>query len=270
MTDPQVVLISGGTRGIGAATARHLAALGHRVVVTSRRVRDAAPPAPGVAVLPLDITDPASVLACVAAVLDRHGRLDALVNNAGHDLYGAVEEVSEAEFAAQIDTNLMGAIRLTRAVLPGMRERGRGRIVQISSLGGQVALPMNAAYAASKFGLEGFSESLRHEVRRLGIHVCLIVPAAVATETLDSSILEAAAAVEPYAARRRALVARMRRDGAASRVGPDDVARAVAGALAHRAPPLRIAVGAQARLVLGLRRLLPQAAFEAMMGRLFP
>ena len=269
MNDSKVILISGGTRGIGAETARLLASGGHRVFVTSRRA-GAHAPSPGIGVLGLDVTDPASVTACIGRIIDGEGRIDGLVNNAGYDLYGAFEETTEAEFTAQMDTNLMGAVRLTRAVLPHMRAQGAGRIVQVSSLGGRIALPMNSAYAASKFGLEGFSEALRLEVKQFGIHVSLIEPAAVATDTLDSSIIEVKNPLQPYAARRTAMVQKMRQDGAKSSTSMVDVAKAIEKALMERDPPLRITVGSQARMVPLMKALMPQRRFEALMSRLFP
>jgi NAD(P)-dependent dehydrogenase (short-subunit alcohol dehydrogenase family) len=269
MNASKVILISGGTRGIGAETARLLSSSGHRVFVTSRRA-GAAAPAPGVRVLALDVTDQASVATCIGAVIESEGRIDGLVNNAGYDLYGAFEETTEAEFTAQLDTNLMGAVRLTRAVLPHMRAQGAGRIVQVSSLGGRVALPMNSAYAASKFGLEGFSAALRLEVKPFGIHVTLVEPPAVATDTLDTSIIEVKNALEPYVARRTAMVQKMRLDGMKSSISMADVAKAILQALSQRNPPLRITVGSQARMVPLMQALMPQARFEALMTRLFP
>ena len=269
MNDSKVILVSGGTRGIGAETARLLSSRGHRVFVTSRREGTAAP-ASGVRVLALDVTDQASVAACVGAVMESEGRIDGLVNNAGYDLYGAFEETTEAEFTAQMDTNLMGAVRLTRAVLPHMRAQGAGRIVQLSSLGGRIALPMNSAYAASKFALEGFSAALRLEVKQFGIHVTLVAPPAVATDTLDSSIIEVRNGLQPYVARRTAMVQKMRQDGVKSSVSMGHVAKAILDALSERNPPLRIAVGSQARMVPLMQALMPQGRFEALMMRLFP
>jgi NAD(P)-dependent dehydrogenase (short-subunit alcohol dehydrogenase family) len=266
---PKVILITGGTRGIGAATARTLQAAGHRVFVTSRKA-ETPPPATGITVLPLDVGDPASVAACTASAIAQAGRLDVLVNNAGYDLYAAVEETSDAEFAAQMDTNLNGAVRMTRAVLPQFRAQGSGRIVMIGSIGGRLALPLNAAYGASKFALEGFSEALWHELRPLGLHVTIIAPGAVRTDTLHSSIVGPAVAVEPYATRRSAMVAQMLRDGAASRLTPDHVARAVLRAVTLSRPPLRMAVGAQATWVPRLKTILPERAYAAMIDRLFP
>jgi NAD(P)-dependent dehydrogenase (short-subunit alcohol dehydrogenase family) len=194
-----------------------------------------------------------------------------LVNNAGYDLYGALEETSIDEFAEQLDTNFTGTVRMVKAVLPGMRARRDGaRIVSIGSLGGRIGLPMNAAYAASKFALEGFSESLRLELLPHRVYVSVVVPGAVATDTLDTSIREVATPVDAYATRRRALVARMRRDGRRSPVRPIDVARTVERLVAAPVPPLSATVGAQAAWVPRMKAALPQRAFERVMCRLFP
>lgn len=264
-----IVLVTGGTRGIGAAVARDLASRGHRVFVTSR-TGSATPPAPGVTVLPLDQRDPASVAACVAAVRTGAGGLDILVNNAGYDLYGALEDTSWEEFHDQIDTNFLGVVRMTKAVLPHFRQQGSGRIVTIGSLGGRVGLPLNSAYAASKFALEGLMESLRLETRHLGVRVSLIIPGAVATDTLATSISLVAAPSEPYAAWLRAMVAKMRADGATSSVKPEDVARAIRQAVEDRDPAPVYNVGPQAIWIPRLKALLSGRRFERTMLRLFP
>ncbi len=263
----RVVLITGGTRGIGAAIAAAHRAAGFRVFVTSRRGAGSGPD--GIEVLPLDVTDAGSVRACVAEAVARAGAIDVLVNNAGYDLYGAFEETSPGEFAAQMATNFGGAVEMCRAVLPGMREAGRGRIVQIGSLGGVTGLPMNSAYAASKFALHGFSQSLAREVRPFGIWVSVVVPGVVATGTLDSSIIEVTATEGAHVARRRRIVTQLRRDGAASRVTSDDVARAVLRASTDARPRPSYLVGGQARFVSLAQALLPGRAMEAMMARLF-
>jgi NAD(P)-dependent dehydrogenase (short-subunit alcohol dehydrogenase family) len=265
----QVVLVTGGTRGIGAAIARDLVARGHRVFVTSRTGRGRAP-AEEVEILPLDQRDAGSVAACVAMVAERAGTLDVLVNNAGYDLYGALEDTSWDEFMDQIDTNFLGVVRMTKAVLPAFRERGRGRIVTIGSLGGRIGLPLNGAYAASKFAVEGVMESLRLEMRPFGVEVSLIVPAAVATETLATSIAQVTRPSAPYAARLRAMVARMRKDGEGSPVRPEDVAHAVRRAVEDSRPAPVYTVGAQAGWVPRMKALLPGRSFDRTMQRLFP
>ena len=265
----KVVLVTGASRGIGHVIARRLAAAGHRVTGTSRQ--GAAGPPQGFNMESLDIRDDHSVARCVDAVIQRAGRIDVLVNNAGYDLYGAFEETSREEFEEQIDTNFMGAVRMVRAVLPHMRTQGGGgRIVNISSLGGRVGLPMNSAYAASKFALEGFSESLRLELLPHQIFVSVVVPGAVATDTLDTSIREVRVPASPYSERRAAMVRRLRDEGAKSSVTPVDVAGAVERIIAADAPPLTCSVGAQATWVQRMKALLPQRTFERFMRKTFP
>lgn len=264
----KVVLVTGASRGIGLTIAETLARAGHRVFGTSRK-----PPQnsiKGFEMVPLDLQDDESVRSCAAAVVERAGRIDVLVNNAGFDLFGALEETSLAEFAEQVDTNFMGAVRMTKSVLPLMRTQGGGRIVNIGSLGGRIGLPMNCAYAASKFALEGFSESLRMELLPLNIYVSVIVPGGVATDTLDISIRTVRAPMDVYTARRAALVSRIRDEGKKSAVKPADVARAVQLAIDAHAPPLSFTVGGQAKWVPRMKALFPQALFENVMRRQFP
>jgi short-subunit dehydrogenase len=134
----------------------------------------------------------------VHELLRREGRIDVLVNNAGYDLYGAVLETQWHEFMDQLDTNFLGAARMVQAVLPRMLERQAGRIINISSIGGEVCLPMNAAYSASKFALEGYTESLRQELLPLGLSACTVIPSPVATGSLEQSIREVSATENPY------------------------------------------------------------------------
>ncbi|MFN9209712.1 MAG: SDR family NAD(P)-dependent oxidoreductase [Betaproteobacteria bacterium] len=257
------VLVTGASGSIGGAIVRALTAGGMTATGTARR-----PAAGEAALLALDVTDPASVVACVDDFVARHGRIDALVNNAGFDLYGGLEETSWEEFMAQMDTNFFGAVRMTQAVLPRMRAQGGGRIVNIGSLGGLVGLPLNSAYAASKFALEGFGESLRLELLPDQIYVSVIEPPAVATETLEQSIREVAATTGPLLARRRAMVPQMRAEGRASPVKPEHVAAAVLRALRDPQPLLRYPVGGQARWIPRLKALLPQRSFEkSLRGR---
>ena len=182
-----VILVTGGTRGIGAAVAAQLHGRGHRVYVTQRAKLEGGRH-DGLQVLCLDVTSAASVEACVHELLRREGRVDVLVNNAGYDLFGAVLETQWHEFMDQLDTNFLGAARMVQAVLPRMLERRSGRIINISSIGGEVGLPMNAAYSASKFALEGYTESLRQELLPLGLYACTVSPSPVATGPLDQSI----------------------------------------------------------------------------------
>jgi NAD(P)-dependent dehydrogenase (short-subunit alcohol dehydrogenase family) len=185
----KVVLITGASSGIGAACAQLLAQRGFNVYGSSRdpdfRPANFRP-------LQMDVCDDQSVERAVARVIAEAGSIDAVVNNAGCGLAGAVEDTTTPEAMHQMDVNFMGAFRVTRAVLPGMRQRRSGVIVNVSSLGGLFGLPFQSFYSASKFALEGFTESLRHEVGGYGIRVVLVEPGDVKTGFTASRVLTAA------------------------------------------------------------------------------
>jgi NAD(P)-dependent dehydrogenase (short-subunit alcohol dehydrogenase family) len=172
MPNQRVVLITGASSGVGQSTARLLAQRGYRVFGTSRNP-DRAEITPGVDMLPLDVRADDSVRACVEAVFNRGGHPDVLINNAAYELAGALEELSSEEARAQFETNFFGVVRMINAVLPFMRQRKRGHIINVSSLSGLSAIPFLGIYSASKFALEGYTEALRHEVKPFNIHVSL-------------------------------------------------------------------------------------------------
>jgi NAD(P)-dependent dehydrogenase (short-subunit alcohol dehydrogenase family) len=219
----------------------------------------------GIEWLTLDVRDAASVTSGVAHALAAAGRIDVLVNNAGNGLAGAVEDTTPEDLVRQLDTNLLGPLRLVRAVVPHMRERGAGRIVQISSLAGRIGVPFQGAYSASKFALEGLSEALALELRPFGIDVVLVQPGDVRsgfgaarawTETARTNGL--------YRERAARAVAAMER---AERTGPppERVARLVARIVAARRPRLRyVCATPLERSALLLQRLLPGRVFEAI------
>jgi len=181
-TASRVVLITGASKGIGLATARLLSAQGYRVFGTSRQPDQH--PVTDFTLLPLDVRDDSSVRACVEAVLNRAGRLDVLINNAGVSLSGASEEASIDEAKRLFETNFFGALRMVNAVLPIMRRQKSGHIINMSSLAGIIGVPYLGIYSASKHALEGYSESLRYEVRNFGVRVSLIEPGDIRTDLL--------------------------------------------------------------------------------------
>lgn len=192
MSSPRVWFITGTSSGYGRALAEHALARGDRVVATARRperVADLAERYPN-AVLPLrlDVTDGAAITAAVDAAVRRFGHVDVLVNNAGYGLVSSAEETTDQELRSMFETHLFGPAALVRAVLPHMRERRSGAVVQMSSMGGQLAYPGFAAYAASKFALEGFSEALAAEVAPLGITVLIVEPGATRTAFFDDAL----------------------------------------------------------------------------------
>ena len=264
--DHTAVLITGASSGVGYATAALLAQQGYRVFGTSRRAGEVAGPA-AVEMLPLDVRDDGSVRACVDAVVARAGRLDVLINNAGYELAGAVEEVSIAEATAQFDTNFFGVHRMVRAALPLMRAQRSGRIVNVSSLAGMVSVPYMGIYSATKFALEGYTEALRMEVRSHGIHVSLVEPAFLNTP-MQANRQYASAPLAAYERSRAGAFAAFRREEAE---GPDAdlVARTILAIVRKRNPRLRNLVGSKARQNLTLRRVLPAAVFEPATRRYF-
>jgi NAD(P)-dependent dehydrogenase (short-subunit alcohol dehydrogenase family) len=261
----QVVLVTGASSGFGRAAAGLLAERGAWVFGTSRRPDAEA--ARGVEMLTLDVRSDESAAACVEAVLGRTGRIDALVNNAGVAVFGESEATSLDQARAQFETNLFGVMRMVNTVLPAMRSQGAGRIVNLSSLAGLLAVPLMPLYTASKFALEGYSESLRYELRPLGVWVTLIEPAFTATGLLAST--EAAANPVPaYDGLRDAARAAIA-DQAAGGPTPERVAETIARALAAGTPRLRYRVGRDAVWIPRLRAIAPPARYEAGARRKF-
>jgi NAD(P)-dependent dehydrogenase (short-subunit alcohol dehydrogenase family) len=198
-----VWFITGASRGFGNEITRQAVARGDQVAATARNpeaITEAVPDAcDALLTLPLDVTSAGQAAAAVSATVARFGRIDALVNDAGRGLLGAVEEVSDAEARAVFDVNVFGLLTVTRAVLPVMREQGAGTIINISSSGGFVGRAGWGVYCATKFAIEGLSESMGHELAPLGIQVTAIEPGAFRTNFLDgSSLLTAEARIEDY------------------------------------------------------------------------
>ncbi len=260
------VLITGASRGIGRCIAETLIKNGFQVIGTSRQAQQ------GLLfpILALDVGSDESIRTCLEEANALAGGIDVLINNAGFDLYGGIEDTSWEEFIEQIDTNFLGVVRMTKAVLPLLRQQGRGQILNMSSLGGLIGLPMNSAYAASKFAVEGFSESLRCELRPDNIFITLIEPPAVSTDTLDQSIREVRMQGGQLTARTRKIINLMRAEGRASSVSPADVARVVLTVLNDSVPRLRYPVGASARWLPRLKAFTPQTIFEYIMSKRFP
>jgi short-subunit dehydrogenase len=262
----QTVLVTGASSGIGQATARLLAERGFTVFGTARK--PASTQSQGVTMVALDVRSDESVRTCVEQVLAKTGRrLDALVNNAGYAVTGAAEETSVDEAKAQLETNFFGAVRMVNAVLPGMRAAGAGKIISISSLAGNTAIPYSAFYSASKFALEGYSESLWYEVRPFGISVSLVEPGFVNTPIGEASP-SAARPLAAYDATRKSMLAAF---GHALEAGipPEQVARRVLQIIEHPHPGLRYRVGAQATWLPRLRNVVPWKVYAAGVRKTF-
>ena len=260
---PSVVLVTGASSGFGQAISTALQQRGHRVYGTSRNPTAAARKFD--TLIAMDVDDDASVIAAVAHVLADAGRIDAVVNNAGLGYAGALEDTAVEEARRQFETNLFGVHRVCRAVLPHMRERRSGHIVNMSSLGGLVTVPFQGMYCASKYALEAYTQALRMEVRPFGIQVAMIEPGDFATGfTAHRRMTAASTPGSPYAQRCRSAVAKMAEDeGVTTDVGP--VVRAAIDSIESDRPPLRYPVASRLQLALvGLRHVLPQRLYEKL------
>jgi NAD(P)-dependent dehydrogenase (short-subunit alcohol dehydrogenase family) len=257
---PKVALVTGASAGIGQACADRLHRAGWAVTGASRRGTASG----GWDGLAMDVDDDTSVRDGVAGVIERHGHVDALVAAAGWGLAGAVEHTAIDEAKAQVETNFWGAVRTVQAVLPAMRERGGGRIVLVSSLGGVIGIPFQAYYSASKFALEGLAEAMAYEVAPFGISVTLVEPGNVATDFTDSRRMARGSsegdAYRDALAKAVGVMERDERNGVPS----DSVAATVQRVLDARHPPRRVSVGkAGERVGLIAKRLLPYRVFES-------
>lgn len=254
----KVALVTGASGGIGLATARALRHAGYTAYGTGRRVA-AGSSVNGVTMIPCDVTSDQSVADAIAIIEGEAGRIDLLVNNAGIGLVGAAEETPIDEARALFDTNLFGVMRMTNAVLPVMRRQRSGRIVNVSSIMGVIPGPFNALYAASKHAVEGYSESLDHEVRTLGIRVVLVEPGMTKSSFEQNAAMPDGRIADYDDARAGAL--RWFSEGMKTADAPEGVAAAILHAAASASPKPRFAVGkGMARTAL-LRRLVPSDAF---------
>lgn len=255
--DIAVALITGASSGIGLVTAKALKRAGYRVFGTSRK---ALASIDGISMLTCDVTDEVSVKNMVAEVLKQAGRIDLLVNNAGIGLLGGAEESSTAQAQALFDVNVFGITRVTNAVLPTMRSQKQGRIVNISSLLGLIPSPYNALYAATKHAVEGYSESLDHELRPLGIRVVLVEPGFTRT-SFEESITNPDQPLAVYHSVRTGMAARMR-NWVNAGDDPEVVADTVLKAATAAVPRRRYTAGKQASQVRFLRRFLPESMVD--------
>jgi NAD(P)-dependent dehydrogenase (short-subunit alcohol dehydrogenase family) len=270
------VLVTGTSSGIGEASARHLAELGFNVFAGVRKAEDGERVA-GDRIEPviIDVADDASVAAAAESIRASVGTggLAGLVNNAGIAVAGPLEFIDIADFQHQLEVNVTGVLRTTQAMLPLIRQ-ARGRIVNISSIGGRVAVPLVGPYAASKFALEGMSDSLRRELRPWGMHVALIEPGAVSTPIWDKGVDQAQELERdaPPEVRERygEVIDAIRAQSEKNRtegVPPREVAEAVAHALTADKPKTRYLVGRDAKMRAPVAAILPDRAMDAAIAR---
>ncbi len=276
MTDNDApILITGCSTGIGRETAQHLAKRGHRVYATARRLEAIEDlKAAGCETLACDVSDEESMTACVRTVEEAEGAIGALVNNAGYSQSGAIETVPLDSVRRQFETNVFGLLRMCQLVLPGMRRAGEGRIVNISSMGGRLVFPGGGIYHATKYAVEALSDAMRFEVRGFGVYVSIIEPGLIKTEFGETAAGSIAEGEGPYGKFNSAVSETTRNayEGPMSKLGsgPDAVAKAIERAITAPRPRSRYPVTASARLFKGQRRLLPDRAWDAVVGTSFP
>lgn len=258
-TTRPVALVTGASSGIGKETARAFVAAGFEVIGTGRKTSGLTPPA-GVTYLDLDVASDDSATAAVGKVIDRFGRIDVLVNNAGIGSAGAVEENSVAQAQNVLNVNVLGVIRMTKAVLPHMRARGDGRVINISSVLGLIPQPYMALYVAAKHAVEGYSESLDHEVREHGIRVLLVEPAYTKT-SFDTNAAQPDTPLPLYAERRR-IFDEVIADAMKAGDDPAVVAKVIVTAATDKKPKLRYTAGPLAARMRALRRFAPTTTFD--------
>jgi NADP-dependent 3-hydroxy acid dehydrogenase YdfG len=278
MSETGAVLITGCSTGIGRATAEHLAAQGHTVYATARRPESIAElEGKGIKTLALDVTDEGSMAAAVRAVEDAEGAVGVLVNNAGYSQSGAVESVKLDDVRAQFETNVFGLIRMCQLVLPGMRSKGTGRILNIGSMGGTLTFPGGGIYHATKYSVEAISDAMRFEVKGFGVDVVLIQPGLITSDFATAAVgaLNTGTTDDgPYTRFNEAVASETAGayEGPLARFGgpPQAVAKVVEKAITSRRPRTRYKVTASARVVMRQRKLLSDRMWDRFVGTQFP
>ncbi|MDQ2794325.1 MAG: SDR family oxidoreductase [Bacteroidota bacterium] len=269
---PKTVFITGTSTGIGAAAVRLFAQHGWQVAATMRNPADAKfDDLPNVRVYALDVTDAAAAPRAIQQAHQDFGGLDVLINNAGYGLVGPFETATDAQIQEQFATNVFGVFAVTRAALPLLRAQKSGVIINITSVGGRTAFPMNSLYHATKFGLDGFSESLWYELAPLGIQVKVVAPGGVATDFATRSLkmtIDPANEADPYAGQMRSVLAAFgARSGGGS--SAEQIAEAIFTAATDGSSQLRYIAGDDAKSILGAKAQMSEADFAAMIKQNF-
>jgi len=278
MSDQKVAVITGSSSGIGLLTAIEFAQHGYQVVATMRdlgrgdRVESAAQNA-GVRdrlhFRRLDVTEFDSLPGAIEDIVRDHGRIDVLVNNAGFSVAGFGEDLTLHEIRHQFETNFFGTVAMSKAVIPVMRRQKSGHIIQVASVAGHLGQPMLGAYCASKFALEGFSESLRVETHSLGIRVVLVEPGAFETDIWTRNVMIGEGALDPNSPNkeRSQRFAEFVKQSAKHRRDPGDVARLILRIANNPNPRLRYMIGTDAKLQVWVKRLLPWKRYERLIAK---
>lgn len=272
------VLITGASSGIGAATARRLARSGFRVYASARHVEALAElKAEGCETLRVDVTDEASMREAVRVIEEAEGSVGALINNAGFCQPGALEALPLAAVRDQFDTNVFGVLRMAQLVLPGMRNAGNGRIVNLSSMGGKLVFPGLGAYHASKYAVEALSDVLRFEVKGFGVDVIIIEPGIIRSGFVDAAIAKMSPRETdgPYVRFDAMIPGAMKEiyeQGVLARLGgtPDDVARVIERALTESSPKTRYVVTASAHLLMAQHAMISDNLWDHLLAAQFP
>jgi NAD(P)-dependent dehydrogenase (short-subunit alcohol dehydrogenase family) len=277
MSEQRIAVVTGTSSGIGLETAIHLAKNGFKTYATMRNLNKAqAIKQRGqsenlpIEILELDVNDDASVKNAINTIVEKEGRIDVLVNNAGYALLGAVEDLSTQEINDQFNTNVLGPYRTVREVLPTMRKQNSGRIITISSVAGFMGMGAGSAYAASKFAVEGFTESLRHEVSQFGIHACVVEPGAIKTPIMESSpMAKKAQENSTYAGLYEGLGKAMTNMLENHASPPSVVAEEVLKAATSENPETRYTAGEDAKMMEKARKTMSDQEFENLVSSSF-
>jgi short-subunit dehydrogenase len=265
MREQKVALITGASSGIGRSTALLLVERGFRVFGTSRKPRQSKHDS--IEMVQLEVCSDTSVTECMLTVVQQVGRIDILINNIGDGIAGAAEETNLDEAKSVFEANFFGTVRMVNAILPIMRQQKGGQIINLSSIGGLIGIPFRSFYSASKFALEGYTEALRHEVKRFNIRVSIVEPGFVKTEAADR-VPNALNSLEVYTSLRQRLASEFSqsmRNG----MPPIMVATNILRIIESERPRFRYTVGAQATIVSVARRIIPESVFEWIMARQF-
>jgi len=264
-TSPQVVLITGASSGIGHTTAEYLAGVGHRVFGASRTQ----PIGANFEWICMDVTSEESVGEAVDKVLERAGRIDVLINNAGLGIVGPLEETTDALIYQVFNTNVMGALRVCRKVIPVFRQQRKGLILNISSIAAEIGLPFRGVYSATKASLDALTESLSMELKEFNIHVCSLLPGDIATN-INQNRLVASLQKNSVYARTFTKIHRQINEEVSNADKPIVIARAIARIIETPHPRLHYTVGPfLQKTAIWLRILLPQRFFERLLMRFY-
>ncbi len=278
MAEEKIAVVTGSSSGIGLLTAVELARSGYRVVATMRNLAtsgklEEAARTGGVRdrldLRRIDITEFDSLPGAVEAIVREHGRIDVLVNNAGFSVAGFAEDMALAELRHQLETNFFGNVAMTKAVLPVMRTQKSGHIITLTSVAGRLGQPMLSAYSASKYALEGWSESLRIETHSLGIRVSLVEPGAYDTDIWERNVVIAKGSLDPSSPNkeRSQRFAEFVKNSAKRRRDPREVAKLIVRIAQDPNPKLRYLIGGDAKLQVWLRRIVPWQRYERIVAK---